>query len=117
MLLLVIVLLLAMFGLAMIFRGLARAPTLSEPRCAKCGYDLRGFALTTPTRCSECGSDLTLRSAVRWGEYQRQPRWMIVGVVLLLLSGVSCVLLLKTRSRASMVPFARITSGPGWAAA
>src|ERR1700689_386428 len=45
---------------------------LTEPHCAKCGYDLRRYAAEPPTRCSECGADLTARHAVRWGELTSQ---------------------------------------------
>src|ERR1700722_3298794 len=62
-------------------------PKLTEPHCAKCGYDLRGYTVEPPTRCSECGSDLTEKDAVRWGEMQR-PRgamiWLIVSMALLM---------------------------------
>jgi hypothetical protein len=61
-------------------------PKLTEPHCAKCGYDLRGYTAEPPTRCSECGADLTGRDAVRWGEMQR-PRgvmfWSMLGLFLL----------------------------------
>jgi len=62
-------------------------PKLTEPHCAKCGYDLRGYTAEPPTRCSECGADLTTFHAVRWGEMQR-PRgaamWIPIGLAMLL---------------------------------
>ena len=59
------------------FRSARGTPSLSEPRCAKCNYDLRGFTGTVPTRCSECGADLTLANAIRWGTYQRNFKALI----------------------------------------
>lgn len=59
-------------------------PKLTEPHCAKCGYDLRGYTAEPPTRCSECGSDLTAAHAVRWGEMQR-PRAIMMWPILVLL--------------------------------
>jgi hypothetical protein len=81
--LLLLVLLIVFFvGLAVFVRGWHGVPTLSEPCCAKCGYDLRGFAGAPPTVCNECGSDLTRARAIRWGKHQRRPRMMWAGAAL-----------------------------------
>jgi hypothetical protein len=48
---------------------------LTEPHCAKCGYDLRGYAGAPPTVCSECGADLTVNRAVTWGRPRRIMGW------------------------------------------
>lgn len=69
----------ALVGIVMLYRGWRGAPTLSEPRCAKCGYDLRGFAGAPPTVCTECGSDLGRPHAIRWGANRRRPRLMWTG--------------------------------------
>lgn len=82
-----------LIGLVLVYRGWRGVPMLSEPRCAKCGYDLRGFAGAPPAVCSECGSDLTKPHAVRWGQYRRRPRliWAgaaVAGVPLLLFAAM-----------------------------
>ena len=48
---------------------------LTEPHCAKCGYDLRGYAGAPPTVCSECGTDLTANYAVTWGRRRSVKGW------------------------------------------
>jgi len=72
------------FG-ALLLRSGRGAPSLSEPRCAKCNYDLRGFSGTAPVRCSECGADLTVQHAVLWGKYQPRPRRLWTGLAVILL--------------------------------
>lgn len=66
------------------------APSLSEPRCAKCDYDLRGFSGSAPVRCSECGADLTVPHAVLWGKLPPRPRRFWIGLAAM----ISPVLLL-----------------------
>lgn len=71
--LLAILIILSLACLAIWFQGRFYGDaSLTEPHCAKCGYDLRGFVGEPPVRCSECGADLTAGHAVRWG--QRRPR-------------------------------------------
>ncbi len=79
---LLLMLLLAV-GAVLIGRGVRGQPVLSEPHCAKCGYDLRGIAMSEGTRCSECGSDLRRRNAVKWGKWERRPGLVGVGIALL----------------------------------
>jgi hypothetical protein len=69
---------------AILLRSGRGAPSLSEPRCAKCNYDLRGFSGTAPVRCSECGADLTVRDAVLWGRHQPRPRRVWIGIAVML---------------------------------
>jgi hypothetical protein len=77
-------------------------PRLTEPHCAKCGYDLRRYAAEPPTRCSECGADLTARDAVRWGELSSQRGlggWRLAAALVppLLIFGVTFLLLTHAR--------------------
>lgn len=77
---------LAVIGLTLLWRGWRGAPELSEPRCAKCRYDLRGQDWMKPQQvCPECGSDLTQAGAVLFGVYRRRPRLMLAGVAVLVL--------------------------------
>ena len=69
-------------GIVLFVRGWRGGTALTEPSCAKCGYDLRGFAGTPPTVCAECGSDLRGARAVRWGKTERRPRLMRAGAAL-----------------------------------
>jgi len=95
-------------GITLLLLGARGAPVLSEPRCAKCGYDLRGFAQTAPTRCSECGADLQAPRAVRWGEFRKRPRFVWAGLALL---GLPVVMLTAAiMSRTSMAPTATLRS-------
>ena len=75
-------------GLVLLVRGLRGTPSLSEPRCAKCGYDLRGYAGAPPGACSECGADLAKPDAIRWGEYRKRPKLIWTGAALLVLPAV-----------------------------
>src|ERR1700691_2515906 len=71
-------------------------PKLTEPHCAKCGYDLRTYTAEPPTRCSECGSDLTAPHAVRWGEMPRpRGRMILLTVVLALIAPLLMLFLLR----------------------
>ena len=53
----IVPLVLVLIGLILLVLGIRGSPRLSEPHCAKCGYDLRvlNFASSEPKRCSECG--------------------------------------------------------------
>lgn len=73
-------------GLFLVYRGIRGVPTLSDPKCAKCGYDLRWVKPEVNLVCPECGSDLKARRAVRFGDFQRRPRWIVVGLVVILTS-------------------------------
>ncbi len=93
-----------------LIRGKRATPGLTEPHCAKCGYDLRTYTAEPPTRCSECGSDLTAPHAVRWGEMPK-PRGKIIllAVVLALITPIFTLFLLK---RAMVRPMAATVVGP-----
>ena len=70
-------------GMILLVRGMRGVPSLSEPRCAKCGYDLRGSAGAPAGVCPECGADLTKPRAVRWGDYRKRPKLIWTGAALL----------------------------------
>src|SRR4051794_15983493 len=100
-LLLVFLVVLIPLGIALAIRGFSGTPALSEPKCARCGYDLRGFTGAPPTRCSECGSDLTVAAAVRWGDYRRRPGLIWTGIALVLLPLLLVFGLMFARVRSS----------------
>lgn len=54
-------------------------PVLSEPYCAKCGYDLRVNWDSSMT-CPECGADLQAKNAVNFGKVRRSliRPWMVI---------------------------------------
>ena len=90
--------LLTIVGLVLLVRGWRGVPSLSEPRCAKCGYDLRGAGAAPPAVCSECGADLAKPGAVRWGDYRRQPKLLWAGGALLVLPAVLITAALMTKA-------------------
>lgn len=51
-----------------------------EPRCRRCGYDLRG---SSSGRCGECGSHLDVPRAVVKGRRVRRRGWALAGVILM----------------------------------
>ncbi|MEX0655405.1 MAG: hypothetical protein WD534_03265 [Phycisphaeraceae bacterium] len=71
-------------GVWLFWWGWRGRPQFGEPRCGKCGYDLRTVSYTdgAPKQCPECGADLGGRGAVRFGTHRRRPAWMIAGAVL-----------------------------------
>ncbi|NLE57757.1 MAG: hypothetical protein GX616_05305, partial [Planctomycetes bacterium] len=70
-------------GVIFIYRGIRGVPVLSDPKCTRCGYDLRWIKPDVNVVCPECGSDLTVRRAIRFAEYQRRPRSILVGLGLI----------------------------------
>lgn len=86
-------------GAILCIRGWIGVPVLSEPKCAKCRYDLRGYSGAPPTVCSECGADLTTPGAVRWGEYRRRPRLMWTGAAMLALPALAVAVSLVATAR------------------
>jgi hypothetical protein len=75
----------AVFGANLLVKGLRGVPVFSEPRCAKCNYDLRGSFPSAPSNCPECGADLSRPNAVTWGKNVRQPRMIRIGAALLVI--------------------------------
>jgi hypothetical protein len=101
-----------------IIRSGRGTPTLSEPRCANCGYDLRGlrgFVGAPPTRCSECGADLTRPDAIRWGSYTRKPQRIWIGLAVMLLPILMLPLLVPlVRFGAARTASANFPGSPGF---
>ena len=54
----------------------------AEPRCVRCGADVRGVAWDDAPRCT-CGRDLHQYGAVRTGRRATRWRWMAIGFALL----------------------------------
>ncbi|MCP3902220.1 MAG: hypothetical protein GY715_01180 [Planctomycetes bacterium] len=84
-LILLVFLLAIVAGLIMVWLGWRGRPSLAEPTCAGCGYDLRGVAVNATPACPECGADLGGRHAVSFGRHARQPKLMLLGVTVALL--------------------------------
>jgi hypothetical protein len=89
----------AVFGANLLVKGLRGVPTFSEPRCAKCNYDLRGSFPNAPINCPECGAELSRPNAVTWGKNVRQPRMIRIGAALLIIPALvfGSMLLATTR--------------------
>lgn len=68
-------------------------PVLSEPYCAKCGYDLR-VNWDSSMACPECGADLKARHAVNFGKAKggSNHKWIIYIAILIMLFLVTLVL-------------------------
>ena len=69
-------------GAVLMIRGIRGVPEFSEPRCARCKYDLRGMDPNARKQCPECGADLTARKAVHFGQYRTRPRTIIAGSII-----------------------------------
>ena len=99
-------------GVFLIARGAVGKMRLSEPRCAKCKYDLRAHrfweSAETERRCPECGSDLMADDAVSFGRSVRRPRLMLAGLGLLAIPAMLLLTAIGMRSRATPV----IMAGP-----
>lgn len=122
---LLLLLIVFLLGLGLLVRGWRGMPMLSEPRCAKCDYDLRGFAGRPPTVCTECGSDLARPHAIRWGKHQRRPRLMwagaaMAGVPLLVIAAISVGAFSRarlgqaSRSNAAVISALSTTANQPW---
>ena len=92
-------------------RGFANA-MLTEPRCAKCNYDLRGFSGAAPVRCSECGSDLTARNAIVWGTFQPKKTRVLIAIAIGVMTPAIILPLLLMHVRSSVV----FPGSPGFSA-
>jgi hypothetical protein len=79
-----------LFGIALIFQGWRGTPQESTPRCARCGYDLRGIVKGARTRCSECGGDLSASDAVQTTTRRRSRKRMTWGLVVI---GIPCLMI------------------------
>lgn len=118
-------LLIFFFGILFLRRGVGGAPVFSEPRCAKCDYDLRAFrfdlddspraaaahaadAVATDQagaqrdpfagrRCPECGANLDGRGAVTFARPARNHRLIWMGIGILFLPALLILAVLFTR--------------------
>src|SRR5215203_1954897 len=81
---------LTVFGIVMITLGLRGRPIFASPRCRKCNYDLHNMQFLSEEigNCPECGVSLASPNAVTFGRWQRQPRRIVWGVVLVALPWV-----------------------------
>ena len=87
----IFIVLFSVAALVLITLGVRGRPVFSSPRCGKCGYDLRNvqfMAQESVGNCPECGASLADATAVSFGKYQRQPRRIVFGIVLLILPWV-----------------------------
>ncbi len=75
---------------------------LTEPRCAKCNYDLRGFTGSVPQRCSECGADLTAPRSIAWGTFQPKNRRVMIVAALVVMAPAILIPLLLTHVGGTM---------------
>ena len=74
--------LIALAGVVLAYLGLRGRVVGGEPRCRRCGFDLRGNP--DAANCGECGADLKRLGAMRHGRRVRRPRFVVAGVTLLL---------------------------------
>lgn len=70
-------------GLMLLVAGLLGRTMGTEPRCRRCGHDLRGHEMT-PAVCPECGRRLRGGRAIRLGRRKRRVAAAVIGAVLLL---------------------------------
>jgi hypothetical protein len=83
--------LLAMFiaGIVLIIKGLRRRVERTPPRCARCGFDLRGLPVAAGhegSRCPECGTELWHPGRVRHERIVRRWRLAAAGGMLVLIA-------------------------------
>lgn len=70
-------------GWAVLAFGLVRRSVGTVPHCVGCGYAVEGLG---GERCPECGAELGEAGAVRIGRLARRPRWVMLGIGLIVLS-------------------------------
>jgi len=94
-LLLLLVLGLLVVGIVLLVQGIRGRLLYSDPKCRRCGYDVRGIDATQGEQrtCPECGADLSAKGAVRFAERQRSRGRIIIGIALIVLVLVLPVLL------------------------
>src|SRR5215207_5998107 len=106
----------AIAGVVMIALGIRGRPVFGLPRCAKCGYDLRNVPFASVAdgaemKCPECGQTLADPAAVTFGKWQRQPKRIVAGVVVLVAPWLFLLLLfVASRLFAARPPI--VTAGP-----
>lgn len=122
----ILLLLLLAAMLAVIAFGATRRVVPVEPRCGRCGYDVRGLdavraaveeatAASAPrpedgsTACPECGVDLAEPGAIAFAELRRRrwPMVVIPALLLLVLGSGGVVMALTARTAAQRAVAAR----------
>ena len=91
----------ALFGIGLLIHGVWGVPVKSEPRCARCKYDLRGTYPNGGKQCPECGADLTHPQAVLSIRYTKQLRQAVTGGVI---AGLA-ILVMLTMALSAIVGF------------
>lgn len=92
-------------GIALLILGVRGRRVGEEPRCGKCGYDLRGVEREAP--CPECGEAAGSR---RTGRSRRRPAMISVGIVLILVC--SATMIAPVRQWASTIDYYAVA--PSW---
>src|SRR5690606_234110 len=92
-------LLIVIAAAVLIVRGLLGVQLFTEPRCMKCGYDLRKtrFEDEGSRGCPECGADLNQPKAVKFGKRQRKPKLIVAGLAVGVLPIVLLMFVSTTR--------------------
>ena len=101
-----IVLAISVVGVVVLTLGIRGRPIFSSPRCGKCGYDLRNVQFLGQQEvgnCPECGTSLSQSGGVSFGRWQRRPRQIVLGVVLLVLPWLLLIPTVYFINRARMV--------------
>ncbi|MAX25406.1 MAG: hypothetical protein CMJ19_12975 [Phycisphaeraceae bacterium] len=78
-----VILFFIVFAIVRVFSGKGK-PQLSEPYCAKCGYDLR-VNWDSSMVCPECGADLKAKGAVNFGTMKKSRTWVTVAITVAVL--------------------------------
>ncbi|MGB7160894.1 MAG: hypothetical protein WBD40_22715 [Tepidisphaeraceae bacterium] len=88
-----VILALSIAGIVVLTLGVRGRPIFSSPRCAKCSYDLRNvqFLSQDVGNCPECGAALSALGGVSFGRWQRRPRQIVWGFVLLALPWILAI--------------------------
>jgi hypothetical protein len=83
----VLLIALTVVGIVLITLGVRGRPVFASPRCRKCGYDLRNmqFMSSEIGACPECGAALSGTEGVTFGRWQRRPKQIVIGILLLAL--------------------------------
>ncbi len=88
--------------LVSLVRGLRGRRVGTEPRCAKCGFDLTGLVERGTTTCPECGQKLDAPGAVMTG-VRRRRRWALALAAALLVFSVGVAL--SASQRVNWIPY------------
>ena len=80
-------------GIVLITLGVRGRPVFASPRCRKCGYDLRNMQFMSAEigACPECGASLSGTDGVTFGRWQRRPKQIVVGVLLLVVPWLAVI--------------------------